>query len=380
MKIAILTQPLGKNYGGIMQAWALQQVLKNMGHEPTTIDRQPDARNLAYRGLRTVYRAMRRVVGTGNGLVFPERTLPVVTQHMREFIRANISMSPMIDSTEKLRGHFISESYEAVIVGSDQTWRPAYSPNIYNFFLDFLPDRNIKKLAYASSFGVDCWEFSPEQTRKCATLARDFDFISVREVSGIKLCTDYLGVVADAVLDPTLLLTADDYRALMDSRYRSPQSGRGLYCYVLDKTPTKNAIVQRISQELGVPAYMHQAEESLTDWKGGPIERYIMPPVQEWLSGFERADFVVTDSFHGMVFSIIFEKPFLAIANSARGAARFQSLLSQLGLNNRLIFDHQQVPRDIASNFLSSSFQAEAVALRDQSRSALELQLSHIGE
>lgn len=368
MKIAILTQPLGLNYGGIMQAWALQQVLKKMGHEPVTINRQSETRSLAYRGLRTVYHALSNAMGKSNGANIPDRILSTVTIHTRDFIRANIAMSPVIDTTNKLREHFVNEKYEAVIVGSDQTWRPAYSPNIYNFFLDFLPDLSIKKIAYASSFGVDHWEFSPEQTKKCRTLARDFDLITVREASGVNLCKKYLGVDSKNALDPTLLLAAEEYRKLIDRYENGAQISAGLYTYMLDKSPEKNSIVELISKSLDLPIFTHQAEASLKDWRGEPIERYIMPPLTSWLSGFDRANLIVTDSFHGMVFSIIFRKPFLVISNHKRGATRFHSLLKQLQLNDRIISIEDPIPQSINNSIDTKELN---ISISDGTTSAL---------
>lgn len=375
MKIAIMTQPLGKNYGGIMQAWALQQVLKRMGHEPVTIDRQTDSRSIAYCVARRIYRILNSAIGKDKSAIVPERALATITTHTREFMRAHIAMSPPIDSTKKLRAHFTSEDYQAVIVGSDQTWRPIYSPNLYNFFLDFLSDSNIKKLAYASSFGVDHWEFSPKETKKCAALARKFNFISVRETSGVGLCAQNLGVTAHAVLDPTLLLTADNYIALLKTANTRTKAEGGLYTYLLDKTPAKNAIVKKLSEQLGLHEFKIQAGESITDWKAGPIEEYIMPPVIDWLSGFTRAKFIVTDSFHGMVFSIIFGKPFVVILNPDRGAARFESLLTQLGLSDRLISD--QGP--LTQNLLNMTYnKSHLTALTDLRERSLEILLTHI--
>lgn len=375
MKIAIMTQPLGTNYGGIMQAWALQQVLKRMGHEPVTIDRQPDSRSLAYRGARRVYRILNSAIGKGKSPIVPECTLATITTHPREFIRSHLAMSPMIDSTEKLRAHFAAEGYQAVIVGSDQTWRPIYSPNLYNYFLDFLPNRSIKKLAYASSFGVDHWEFSPQDTKKCANLVRDFDFISVRETSGVTLCEQHLGVTAHAVLDPTLLLTAEDYTALLNKKSSHTESEGGLYTYLLDKTAAKKSIVGKLSEELGLKIFKHQSEESITDWKGGPIEKYLMPPVVDWLSGFKRADFVVTDSFHGMVFSIIFGKPFIVILNPDRGSTRFESLLEQLGLSDRIISDQHPLTHNKSNIAYKKPHSSALTNLRQKS---LEILSAHI--
>lgn len=344
MKIAILTQPLGRNYGGIMQAWALQQVLKKMGHEPVTIDRQPDARGLAYRSARTVYRALRKALGKGKSPVFPEHVIPIVTKHTRDFIRANLTMSPMIDSTEKLRAHFIEEGYEAVIVGSDQTWRPIYSPNIYNFFLDFLQHETLKKVAYASSFGVDHWEFNKRQTLKCAALATKFDYVSVREESGVRLCAENLRVTAEHVLDPTLLLSSDAYIELLEQNNSTNKGRGGLYTYFLDQTEKKNKIVEIVAGRLGLHELKNQPSRGEQSWPRGSVHDYVMPPVTDWLSGFHNASFVVTDSFHGMVFSIIFRKPFIVVKNDLRGAARFESLLKQLSLEERLISDREDFP------------------------------------
>lgn len=375
MKIAIMTQPLGKNYGGIMQAWALQQVLKRMGHEPVTIDRQLGSRSFAYRGARRVYRLLSYAVGNRKAPIVPDSTLADITTHTREFIRTHITMSPMIDATKKLRGHFASEAYQAVIVGSDQTWRPMYSPKLYNFFLDFLPDRNIKKVAYASSFGVDYWEYSARKTKQCAELVRDFDFVSVRETSGVALCEQYLGIKAQAVLDPTLLLTAEDYIDLLQQEGVQGESGGGLYTYLLDKTPEKSAIVEHLSKELGLNIFKRQSEESISDWREGPVEKYQMPPVTEWLSGFHRAAFVVTDSFHGMVFAIIFGKPFIVISNSQRGAARFDSLLAQLGLTDRLVSSNVPLTREILS-FNHGNLYFDA--LRELREKSLAFLLAHV--
>ena len=339
MKIAIMTQPLGHNYGGIMQAWALQQVLKGMGHEPVTIDRQPAPPSFAYQMVRKAYRVLKGKTPTPS-----EAALADISRHLRSFTDEHIVMSPTLNSTAKLRAHFMSTAYQGVVVGSDQTWRPKYSPNIYNFFLDFLTDTRIRRISYASSFGVDNWEFSPKETKRCAKLAQQFAFISVRETSGIELCAKHLGVKAQAVLDPTLLLTKDDYIALLEKNSTRPTPKGGLYTYFLDKSPKKDDVAQQLAVKAGLNTFKRQADRSIQDWETGATGPYLMPPVTDWLSGFYHANFVVTDSFHGMVFSIIFGKPFMVILNPDRGSARFESLLSQLGMSDRLMSESDPIP------------------------------------
>jgi hypothetical protein len=335
MKIAIMTQPLGDNYGGIMQAWALQQVLKKMGHEPVTIDRRPEQRSATYKAARLAYRVAMKAVGKRKRPIYFERHLPTLLQHTRSFINQHIAMSEPLSNTEALRAHFDRSQYDAVIVGSDQTWRPRYSPNIYNFFLDFLQDKPIRRIAYASSFGVDEWEFTKIQTRRCAELAKRFDAISVREDSGVELCRKHLAVEATAVLDPTLLLNKQDYEQLLGPG-RLGGAPKGVYTYFLDKTPGKLALAKQASKELGEPIYSCQAKygfgEDADDWLTGCTK----PNIKDWLAGFANARFVLTDSFHGLVFSIAFRRPFIAVKNASRGNARFMSLSRATGYTAHL--------------------------------------------
>ena len=335
MKIAIMTQPLGHNYGGIMQAWALQQVLKRMGNEPVTIDRQFDAKPLLYRLSHLGYRAAMKTLGKLKGPAQSEIIRQQITVNTREFVKTNIITSPKIDTTKKLKEFVFTNNFDAVIVGSDQVWRPIYSPNIYNYFFDFLEGGSIKRIAYAASFGVDNWEFTSRQKNKCAALAKRFNLISVRESSAVDLCRNHLEVDATVVLDPTLLLNEGDYLGLLQSTINRPK--KYVYAYFLDKTIEKASLANRVSLQMNLPLFEHLAVGNLDACSNESIDSHIMPPVGEWLSGFKEASFVVTDSFHGMVFSIIFNKPFFIVKNEGRGSTRFESLLKMLNLSDRIV-------------------------------------------
>ncbi|MCS0350759.1 polysaccharide pyruvyl transferase family protein [Vibrio ordalii] len=336
MKIAIMTQPLGHNYGGILQAWALQQILKKEGHQVVTIDRQPENRGVIYNGIRFSVRVVKKITGKRNIPINFEKHYPYIFGNTKKFVSDNIVTSESLDRTKNLKAHFERGSYDAVIVGSDQTWRPRYSPNIANFFLDFLEGINLKKISYASSFGVDEWEFNKIETKLCANLAKKFDAISVREDSGISLCKRFLGVQAEHVLDPTLLLNKSFYEELI-GKDRIKVNNEGIFTYFLDKTPGKVKLVERASKETGESVYSCQAKYSLNANIKAHIDDYTLPDPREWLSGFANSNYVITDSFHGMVFSIIFNKPFYVVNNKSRGAARFHSLLRKLNIEQFLI-------------------------------------------
>ena len=339
MKIAIMTQPLGKNYGGIMQAYALQKVLKDLGHSPITIDYQTKEGGFIYKKVRLAYRLAKKATGKRQAPINLESKIGYLTKHNQEFINANIVQSKYINESKKLKKHFKKNSYDAVIVGSDQTWRPKYSPNIYDFYLDFISkDKRIKRIAYASSFGVDDWEYSVEETKKCSKLAKLFDAISVREQSGVDLCKEYLGVDSELVLDPTLLLEKEDYLALIGDRYKADKS-EGVFTYFLDKNEDKKKAAEYIANELSSRVYSCQAKHSLGDLNSNKLGDYKMPAIQDWLASFANAEFILTDSFHGMVFSIVFGKPFLVIVNKERGAARFESLLNKIGGLEHLVYE-----------------------------------------
>lgn len=371
MKVAIMTQPLGANYGGIMQAWALQQILKRAGHEPVTIDRRSDAKGPIYNAARLSYRTLQKILGKRQAPVNFERYLPYIQKNTKAFIGQHLSMSEQLDSTAKLKTHFEREDYDAVIVGSDQTWRPRYSPNIKNYFLDFLEDSDIRKIAYASSFGVDDWEFTEEQTRLCSALIKRFDVLGVRERSGVGLCQRYFGVNATHVLDPTLLIQKKSYELLYKSEANSRNSG--VYTYILDPLPWKQRVAEVVKNKLGEPLYNCQSKKNVSSITLSDYADCVMPSVESWLEGFSNSAFVITDSFHGTVFSIIFNKPFISLVNPSRGASRFYSISEQLGLSHRFMsgFNDQLLDAVLAGDIDYENVNKKLAELRNISNEFL---------
>ena len=226
-----------------------------------------------------------------------------------------------------------AEDFDAIVVGSDQVWRPKYFGKIEDAYLQFAKDWNIKRIAYAASFGTAEWEYTENQTEICKDLIKKFDAVSVREDSGKDMCKKYLDVDAEHLLDPTMLLEKEDYIRIF-ANSGTPQSPGTLMCYILDETPEKQSLINKISREKDlIPFRVNSKVENCT----APLAERIQPPVEQWIRGFYDAEFVVTDSFHACVFSILFNKPFIAISNKGRGESRFQSLLKLFDLDNRII-------------------------------------------
>ncbi len=358
MRIGILTLSLHTNYGGILQAYALQTVLERMGHEVHVIEKKRRPLSIPIQKMPFCYgkRIVKNIIGRKCPIFYEQkynREQLIIRQNTDKFIKKYIHIAEYDDFSD------IKESeYDAIVVGSDQVWRPKYFGlnQIENAYLKFAEGWNIKRIAYAASFGTDEWEYTPKQTEECGRLLRMFDVVSVREDSGVDLCKRYFGVEAQHVLDPTMLLDKDDYIKLFKAA-NTPKSKGNLLCYILDENEEKTALVKRIADEKGLIPFN---VKSISDDINSPLSERIQPPLEQWLRGFYDADFVITDSFHACVFSIIFNKPFLAIGNSKRGMSRFKSLFEVFRFTNFIVTDCIQFCQDEDINWCEVNEQLRA--------------------
>lgn len=340
MKIGILTLPLHTNYGGILQAYALQTFLERMGHEVIVLNRD-----------RSIYSPKHKQILSYTKYLIKKYCLGRKVSPFKSAKRKNIEREEREQYTSVFINKYIHtyvvkkidkdvpKNVDAFVVGSDQVWRHKYFTRLFksrieNAYLKFCEGENVKRIAYAASFGTEEWEYTEAETKECARLLALFDAVSVREESGVKLCSDKLARNdAKHVLDPTMLLSQEDYIKIVDDA-ETPKSSGNLMCYVLDDNADIQEMINSIAQKRGLTPFV---ANSKVEEKSRSNKERIQPPVERWLRGFMDAEFVVTDSFHACVFSILFHKPFVVIGNKTRGYSRFESLLKLFGLENRLI-------------------------------------------
>ncbi len=344
MKIGILTLPLHTNYGGILQAYALQTVLQQLGHEVFVIDQDKELNKSFLQQILSFgkYCAKRFLLGKNERFHSRrEQRKSFLEQkererYTRDFINKHINILLVKNLTKD-----VPKNLDAIVVGSDQIWRHGYFTGAYhcgieNAFLKFLKNSSTKRIAYAASFGTDEWEYSKRETFECSKLLKKFIAVSVREKSAVSLCKDMLGFPnVTHTLDPTMLLEKEKYIRLVEQT-RTPKSPGNLLCYILDHTDEKQWLVEKIAQDRKLKPF--NVNSKIED-PSAPQQERIQPPLEQWLRGFMDAEFVVTDSFHACVFSIIFGKPFVVVGNKKRGMARFESLLSLFVLEKNLIYD-----------------------------------------
>ncbi len=406
MKVAIITLQLHTNYGGVLQAFALQRVLEAMGNEVEIIQSdkimpEPEGAAAVRKFLTRSFR--KYALCRSNVEIFRERRIngefPVIGKEFVRFFRKYLNIR-YISSFSEIR----ASDYDAFVVGSDQVWRPIYNPALMHSFLDFTWEndftrgdsgrtrvcssageesgggRDVRRIAYAVSFGCDAWEYTERQTALAAGLAGRFNALSFRENSGVKNAAEHLGVEAVTVLDPTMLLDAGDYRRLVGARVDSPKDFRegctkvfrdgftedsrdgftageqpgatcgespendgnsgendgnfGVFEYVLDNTAETANLVASLERQLAIPVRRFLG----ADPRGREeISLRVQPPVESWIEGIADAGFVLTDSFHACVFSILFHRPFAVVGNRSRGLSRIIWLLEQFGLESRLL-------------------------------------------
>jgi len=346
MKVGIVTLPLHTNYGGILQAWALQTVIERMGHESSHVFRHLLGPFVLYEGLTDAQvREIQRYTDR-----FVDR-----------YVRCD--ETPVKD--------IAPDRYDAFVVGSDQIWRHFYTTALCGdwkvAFLDFARDWNVRRISYAPSFGLDRWEAPESDIPVCSELLKKFDAVSCREVAGAELCRKVLGVEAKTVVDPTMLLAKEDYAALVEGERTEPLAG-DLMCYVLDRSPEKRRLIDALAAKRGlVPFYANARPED----RSAPLSERIQPPLEQWLRGFRDAKTVITDSFHATVFSILFGTPFVVTGNPDRGLSRLESLLGLLGLEDHLVMGADDFDAEKDYGVPASAYERLA-ALRQEGRAFLE--------
>ncbi len=331
MKIGLLTLPVETGYGSILQAVALKEQLVRRGHDVVLIRRQSKKKDnfvvLIGRILKKIFLDHSYIIRIRKK---EREEFPIVTQYTQPFIEKHLSpFTKIFHSSNEMR-KVNRMGLDAIVVGSDQVWRPGYMKNVCDYFL-YQIDSSIRKYAYAASFGTSEWLFSEKDSLICTKALRQFKAVSVRESSGVKLCEEHFSVKPEFVLDPTMLFDYDFYSNFIENH--NAEYENKLCAYILNQKRLMPIVVKYSLALSAEPIFPHGKVEDKT----APVSLRIVKPVSLWLDTIQSSKAVVTDSFHGMAFSIIFRKPFAVVINKERGGARFMSLLNALHLEHRIV-------------------------------------------
>ena len=228
----------------------------------------------------------------------------------------------------------ISNGYPAFVCGSDQIWNPTFYKKCNPaYYLAFVPD-GIKKIAYAPSIGLN--DIPEEYRASFQKYVERFDSLSVREKRGAELISAYTGRTAEFVLDPTLLLSTAEWKRLV----KAPAKKRPyIFCYLFGRHEYYREVIDRMISKTGYDAVMYPIFREDGD---APYEKVINGGPQEFISLISEAEYVLTDSFHATVFSLIFNRSFYTLIRDSDNDknsmnSRIYSLLECVGKTDRLL-------------------------------------------
>lgn len=324
-KYGILTFHNALNYGAVLQAFALQQAMTSVGKNTEIINYCAEFNEKRFLNkklkqilnLREIYNIIFR-----NSYVFhyPEA-------FEKFYSRMSISQPPVYDS-KKLKD-YILERYDTVVCGSDQIWNLACTSGDDSFFLPF-DLKSTEKKAYAASFGVK--EVPLKYQSKYREWIKDFSLVSVREAAGKKIIKDLLPADANVVLDPSMLLTAEQWREIEDTSI--VPSKPYVFMYLMSEDKEFISFAKRLAKNKGLK--LIYINDRLIKHSGMKNLSGVSP--ERWLALIDNAAYVVTNSFHGTAFSINFGKEFFvkyiprSVANS-----RLENILNMFSLQSREI-------------------------------------------
>lgn len=306
----------GANYGSVMTNYALNRVLKDMG--------------------KTVLMLEWPILSGEIPKSKPDNRTRRFVNHFYEQ-----SMMYRLDDYSRFNYHC-----ETFLVGSDQLWNWWSNRDVgsYHFFLDFADD-NHKKIAYSTSFGHDSAYYPDDMRLKVSYLLHRFDAVSVREAGGCTVCKRDFDVDAVQTVDPVFLCRMEDYeKAIALSKVTIRE--KYVLAYILNPTEEKIASVRYVAEKMNLPyRIILDGQSDFEELKAQANDPNVLENVEiaDWLKYFKDASYVITDSFHGFCYAIIFGHSMSVFPNKLRGLSRFESLCRMTGLEDRMVYSKEEL-------------------------------------
>lgn len=325
-KSLIVTFHCVPNYGAALQVLALQNVLTRLSSYVSILNYQPKALTAPYKlfnthSIKSIILSLYNIRGNWRR-----------NQKFKRFQRRYLQIAtPAFKDPDKV----YVRDYDYVFLGSDQIWNPLITGGYDKiYFGDFATNNNCKRISYAASVGIS--SLNEEQKGKLKNYIAKVDHVSVRENNASEILSTLTSAPIDVVLDPTLLVERKEW----DQFKVDKEFGRYLLLYSLSDYDETREIAKRVAQIMNLKIIeISTKNRKPFESKRNQIINTADP--SEFLGLINAAEFVVTDSFHGTVFSIIYHKPFYTIPNKTKGS-RMIELLNKIGLSDRLITDTEK--------------------------------------
>ncbi len=320
-KIGILTFQQADNYGAILQAYALKQVLLGLKHQVDIINYDCEAIKKTYQLFFPL--SFRPIELLDKLIKFPLRYAN--KYQFERFRKKYLGNMPLIKA-DKLA--LLNDQYDLFIAGSDQIFNLRLTQFDNTFFLPFADIK--KSFSYAASFGISFDKLNDQEKVFIRNNLRHFQRISVREAQGVEIVERLAKKVALSHLDPTLLLKKEHWKRFQTSPSQKPY----ILLYLMHQDISLINFARNLSQRTGYKIKYIPCEVKIRGLRG---TKKIMPSISQWVSLFLNAQYVVTNSFHGLAFSINFNKPFFVgrLPEEAATNSRLENLMGLIDQSNR---------------------------------------------
>lgn len=325
MKIGILTFPNSPSFGASLQMLGLYDALRDLGHDVEIINYK-----------NTYMSEKKHLVNRNSNKVknFMISLLDIPSKIKFKTFENCMLFYPKTTLCEKDNLLDISNRYDYLICGSDQVWNPYITGEDLHYFFDFCID-NKKKISYAASFGVN--ELDNAYSKKVRNELIKFKSISVREERGVEIVKNMVGNKCKLVLDPTMLLTKEVWQSKEKAVSGLPSKYIVKFIFNYDKKVEQ--YISELSKKTGLPI-ITIGGTIVSKFKSDRFTGPIGP--DEWLYVLDHADYIVTDSFHGAAFSIIFNKQlFVSLASATN--SRLKTLMKTFDLENNIIQNNYSI-------------------------------------
>ena len=325
-RAAVMTFHRALNYGAILQAFALENILAKIGVHAEIIDYRCPYIECVYRPFD-----VRHCKNLFSGVKKCVKSFDLIKQrhNFNEFTKRHLSLTKKCRTKKDLQK--AASEFETIITGSDQVFNPNAVGGDFSYFLDFA-DFDIRKIAYAASIGYN--SFPKKYEQKCIERLKSFESISVREKSVCKTVAELTDKAVENVLDPTLLLSASQWINIAKRPGNLPDKYILVYMMEGCKYAIEKARALASGKGCGLVLINPTLKQRQT-CKDFVMHKTASP--EEFIGMFAEAEAVVTNSFHGVAFSLIFKKEFYAETSNTEKSARIIDLLALFELSDRLL-------------------------------------------
>lgn len=325
-RIGIITFQNADNYGAVLQAYALKETLKNIGCYVDILNYYNSKLQKEYKGIPSFKKNIKDLIYPVKLVLFPILRLFVATRFKSFRKKYLLDTPPIYPNTIKN----YNKDYDAFICGSDQIFNPRITGFDKNYFLDFVQNKN-KSFSYAASFGLSYENLTDKEKLFIKQNLQNFKHLSLREQQGIDIVNKLSNIKSEFYIDPTLLLNKKQWEKF----YIKPKNVNYVLLYFMHTDVKLINLAKNLSNKTGCRLVFISHGIS---FKKNINAVYIKPTPSEWISLFLNAKYIITNSFHGLCFSINFNKAFfINLQNNVKINSRIENLLDLTNLKDRLI-------------------------------------------